>query len=65
MKDFFTNVRLRLSLWFIRMAIWIINKNTLEGMSLVMSIDSWAGYLEQAFKEQSENISINYKIPKR
>ncbi len=65
MKDIFVNVRLRLSLWFIRMAIWIINKNTLEGMSLVMSIDSWARYLEQAFKEQSENISINYKIPKR
>jgi len=53
MKKFFSELRLTIAIKLINLAVWIINKKTLEGISLVVAIDSWARYLEHSFKEQS------------
>jgi len=53
MKKFFSELRLTIAIKLINLAVWIINKKTLEGISLVVAIDSWARYLEHSFKERS------------
>ncbi len=55
MKNFFSELRLSLAIKLVNLAVWVINKKTLEGISLVVAIDSWARYLEHTFKEQASS----------
>lgn len=62
MKNFFSELRLSVAIRLIKLAVWVINKKTLEGISLVVAIDSWARYLEHSFKEQSNSKENPLKI---
>ena len=54
-KDWFTRFRLRLASFFIKSAINVIDKNTIEGMALVISVDEWVKYLNSVYDKIPAN----------
>lgn len=62
MKNLLSELRLALAIRLIKIAIWVINKKTIEGISLVVAIDSWARYLEHSYKEQSNSENKLFKV---
>jgi|CZCB01.1.fsa_nt_gi hypothetical protein len=62
MKNLLSELRLALAIRLIKIAIWVINKKTIEGISLVVAIDSWARYLEHSYKEQSSSENKLFKV---
>ncbi len=62
MKNLLSELRLALAIRLIKIAVWVINKKTLEGISLVVAIDSWARYLEHSYKEQSSSENKLFKV---
>ena len=62
MKNLLSELRLALAIRLIKIAVWVINKKTLEGISLVIAIDSWARYLEHSYKEQSSSENKLFKV---
>lgn len=62
MKNLLSELRLALAIRLIKIAIWVINKKTIEGISLVIAIDSWARYLEHSYKEQSSSENKLFKV---
>lgn len=62
MKNLLSELRLALAIRLIKIAIWFINKKTIEGISLVVAIDSWARYLEHSYKEQSSSENKLFKV---
>jgi len=62
MKNLLSELRLALAIRLIKIAVWVINKKTIEGISLVVAIDSWARYLEHSYKEQSSSENKLFKV---
>lgn len=62
MKNLLSELRLTLAIRLIKIAVWVINKKTIEGISLVVAIDSWARYLEHSYKEQSSSENKLFKV---
>ncbi len=48
-KERFTIFRLRIASLLIRAAIRIVDKNTIEGMSLVLAVEEWVKYLTSVY----------------
>lgn len=48
-KERFTIFRLRIASLLIRAAVRIVDKNTIEGMSLVLAIEEWVKYLTSVY----------------
>lgn len=62
MKNLLSELRLTIAIRLIKIAVWVINKKTIEGISLVVAIDSWARYLEHSYKEQSSSENKLFKV---
>jgi len=48
-KERFTIFRLRIASLLIRAAVRIVDKNTIEGMSLVLAVEEWVKYLTSVY----------------
>lgn len=58
-SDLIIRFRLWLSSLSIRFALFIIAKETVEGMALIVAIESWVKYLEELYNIDKEKLNEN------
>jgi len=46
--------RLKIAFYLLRLTVFVIDKTSVEGLSLVIVINNWLNYLEEIQKEAKE-----------